>query len=265
VKIKFLGSGSAWVFAEENFQSNILISKEVDGYERNFLYDAGTTISESLEYHKIKPQDIDTLFISHLHADHSGGVEDLGFKTYFQQFPFGVDKITLCGTYDILSEGWDKSWRGGMENLSNETATLETYFETKYLEEHEPIIFFETTIRPVKTIHVETDKRVVPSYGLFVEGDNKNVFITGDSIYQPNQFHPSYMRADIIFQDCDFNEYEGGVHAQFHQLCNLPKEFKRKMWLYHFALNGKHIWELDTLAEDNGFAGVVRRGQEFEC
>ena len=36
------------------------------------------------------------------------------------------------------------------------------------------------------------------------------------------------------------------------------------MWLYHYSLNNTHIWEFDKLAEDSGFAGIVRRGQEFE-
>ncbi len=82
--IKFLGSGSAWVLAEENYQSNILITKNVDGEDKNFLYDAGSTISESLNAQDLKVQDIDSLYISHLHSDHSGGVEDIAFKTYFQ-------------------------------------------------------------------------------------------------------------------------------------------------------------------------------------
>lgn len=263
--IKFLGSGSAWVFAEENFQSNILISKEVDGKTKNFLYDAGSTLSESMKAIEMKPQDLDSVYISHLHGDHSGGIEDLAFKTYFQQFPFGVDKINLYGEYSILSDGWDKSWRGGLENLSGSTATLETYFNTTYMQEKDIIDFYGTEITPIKTIHVENDKRVIPSYGITVKGDEKRVFISGDSIYQPNFFHEEWMKADIIFQDCDFAEYEGGVHAQFRELKQLPKEIKEKMWLYHYALNGEHIWTLEALALKEGFAGLVRRGQEFEC
>jgi hypothetical protein len=35
------------------------------------------------------------------------------------------------------------------------------------------------------------------------------------------------------------------------------------MWLYHYKLNGKTFEELEEQAIKNGFAGLVKRGQEF--
>ena len=46
MKIKFLGSGSAFTLAEENYQSNILISINIDKEIKYFLYDAGSIIAE---------------------------------------------------------------------------------------------------------------------------------------------------------------------------------------------------------------------------
>ena len=264
MKIKFLGSGSAWVLADENYHSNILISKEIDGETKNFLYDAGSTISEALNAQDMKVQDLDTVYISHLHADHSGGIEDIAFKTFFQTLPFGTNKKKLYGHFDVLNEGWENAWKGSMEDLSDSLATLDSYFDVDYLTENGNIDFYGTKIEHIRTSHVVNNKRSKPSFGLIINGDCKRILISGDTKFTPELFEEEFKNADIIFHDCDFAEYAGGVHAQFHELCTLPKEIKEKMWLYHYALNGKHIWELDNLAEDNGFAGVVRRGQVFE-
>ena len=94
MKIKFLGSGSAFVEASENFQSNILITKEVYNRTKNIykegepettgpcpvktksstkymLIDAGTTIGEALKLQGITVDKLDTIFITHLHSDHT--------------------------------------------------------------------------------------------------------------------------------------------------------------------------------------------------
>ena len=93
--------------------------------------------------------------------------------------------------------------------------------------------------------------------------DKNTVFISGDSQFAPNQMLTYFEQASIIFHDCEFAEYPNSVHAQFHQLINLPDEIKKKMWLYHYSLNGKLVQEYDKLAIENGFAGLVRRGQHF--
>jgi hypothetical protein len=54
------------------------------------------------------------------------------------------------------------------------------------------------------------------------------------------------------------------VHAQFHQLCTLPEKIKRKMFLYHYSLIGKTYEELNADVQNNGFAGLVKRGQTFD-
>ncbi len=172
-------------------------------------------------------------------------------------------KINLYGHYNVINEGWENSWKGGLES-ADKINTLEDYFNVKYMNDMESLDFYGTEIKPLRTIHVEDVKRVKPSFGLTFMGEKKSVFITGDSQFTPELFEMDYHRADIIFQDCDFNKYEGGVHAQFHELCTLPKEIKSKMWLYHYALGDAHIWEFDVLAKDNGFEGVVRRGQKFK-
>ncbi len=281
MKVKFLGSGSAFELGNNNYQSNILISKEVENLElhpssmtgplmyegkqqwKHLLYDVGSTIGEALNHYDMKPQDLDSIYISHLHDDHAGGMEYIAFKTYFEQFPFGVDKIKLYGHNSILTDGWDTCWKGGLKSIQGQTNNLETYFETSYLGDNDEFNFYGAEMKPIQTVHVVDDRRVVPSYGMMFTNNGTVCFITGDTQFAPNQMLTYYGQSDIIFQDCEFAEYPNSVHAQFHQLCTLADNIKAKMWLYHYSIKDKSYEEMEKEVLDNGFAGLVKRGQEF--
>ena len=285
MKIKFLGTGSAFALGKENFQSNVLISKEINVDEslpvfsgdaltktsqvtKRLLYDAGTTLPDALDAYDLKPQDLDSVYISHLHADHAGGVEYLGFKTYFECFNFGKSgfgqmKPKLYGHQTILKEGWDHTWSGGLASIQGQTNTLETYFDTTYMDSNDSFDFYGTEIRPIQTVHVVDDRMINPSFGIMFKDNDINVFISGDSQFAPNQMLTYFGQADLIFHDCEFAEYPNSVHAQFHQLQTLPDNIKKKMWLYHYMLNGKTFEELNQEVIDAGFAGLVKKGQEF--
>lgn len=259
-KIKFLGSGSAFVLGKENYQSNIVISRNSPDGAKNFLYDCGTTIADSLDASNLEPQDLDSIYISHLHADHAGGVEYIAFKTFFGQFPFGINKPNLYGYKNVLREGWANTWKGGLESIQNKLNKLDDYFNVNYMDD-ENIDFYGLDIKPIKTTHVEDSENIKESYGIMIMG-NKTAFITGDTQYQKESYK-KYYESDIIFQDCEFKEYPNSVHAQYHQLKTLDKEIKSKMWLYHYMLDGKTFKQLSTKVIQDGFAGLVKRGQEF--
>lgn len=114
MQITFLGSGSAFVNSNENYQSNILIAKNGE----TLLFDAGTTINDALFDLNIPVEMIHNIYISHLHADHAGGIEYLAFKRYFSQMPFGINKAKLIGNVKILTDGWKHTWSGGIKNYS---------------------------------------------------------------------------------------------------------------------------------------------------
>ena len=274
MKITFLGSGSAFSLAEENYQSNILISTE----DKNLLYDCGTTIPEALNAKGMKPQDLDAIYISHLHADHAGGIEYVAFKTFFEVFAFGKTefgsmKPNLYGHSTILSEGWDNTWKGGLQSIQGQTNSLETYFDTHYMESNDDFNFHGISVQPIQTVHVVDNRMINPSYGIMVqerkdthEGTiyGERVFISGDSQFAPNQMLTYFKQADVIFHDCEFAVYDNSVHAQFHQLKTLGEDTKKKMYLYHYSLSGKTFEELEAEVLDAGFAGLVKRGQEFD-
>lgn len=267
MKFTFLGSGSAFTLGKENYHSNILIEAHCDyiNMPANVLYDAGTTLPDALDLAGYLPTDIDSVFLSHNHADHNGGLEYLGFKNYFSTFPFGENKPTLWGHHVVLEELWENSLKAGMRSLQEKTASLDTYFEPIYMKDSDEFrLTMKIKCEPVQTIHVIDDRRFMPSYGLMVtdEESDTRVFISGDTQLAPNQMMSFYDHSDVIFHDCEIAEYPNSVHAQYHELKKLPEAIRAKMWLYHYTTNNGEIELPDAVAD--GFRGFVKRGDTFE-
>ncbi len=253
--IKFLGSGGAFTPETENYNSNILIYDDKKDY---LLFDAGFDIKNSLNKAKISPIEINKIFISHLHGDHCGGIEYIAFKQMFDSL--SKKKIQLISDKNILIKGWKQSWSGTMEDL-NTKATLETYFDTLYLDEKKYFEHSNTIFHLVENTHVVSDGLKIPSYGLsFIA--SKKVYISGDTSFELKKLQ-QYFNYDIIFHECSFSESKSPVHTGFSELCTLPIEVKNKIWLYHYSLENNTFKELNAKAKRQGFAGMVTVGQSF--
>ena len=162
--------------------------------------------------------------------------------------------------WDVIDNLWDHTLRGGMESIQNQRNTIETYFRTIPSSPNGSFDWNGVNFELIQTIHVVDDRRIVPSAGLrFKTEKGRNVLITGDTQHAPNQIMSYYQDADVIFQDCEMLEYSGSIHAQLHELNNLPEDIKVKMWLIHHnnSVSNKE-------AEEMGFLGLVTSGQEFD-
>ena len=73
-----LGSGNA--FTKKNWQSNFLIRQN----NKWLMIDCGSFAPLALDEEMgLNEADIDAVYVSHIHADHVGGLEALAFCTYF--------------------------------------------------------------------------------------------------------------------------------------------------------------------------------------
>ncbi len=68
-------------FSDLGFQTNYLIQFG----QRHLLVDCGVTAARALRAIGKELVDIDTVFISHLHLDHIGGLYELGIRRYLAE------------------------------------------------------------------------------------------------------------------------------------------------------------------------------------
>lgn len=251
-KLLFLGSGSAFTVGADNFQSNMLL---MNNYGNKLLLDCGSDIRFSLNLAGFSHLDITDIYISHLHADHIGGLEYAGISTKFDP---RCRKPNLYVSKELASELWETSLAGGMKSNQGELADLDTYFVVHKVAKDGYFIWDNIQFHLVRVIHIDNGYFLMPSYGLFFEIDKVKVFLTTDTQLQLDLYKPLYEKADLIFQDCETALVHSTVHAHYRELVDLPLKFKEKMWLY-----GYQPGALPNAVQD-GFLGFVKRGQLFD-
>jgi ribonuclease BN (tRNA processing enzyme) len=252
-QLLFLGSGSAFTVGTHNYHSNILI---IDENQNKLLIDCGSDIRFSLYNVGLSHRDITDIYISHLHADHVGGLEYIAITTKF--YP-DCKKPNLYLSKDIAQELWENSLAAGLRSVQGDILTLDDYFRVQKINQPENYFQWQNIkFNLVKVIHIDNGFYIMPSYGLFFEINGTKIFLTTDTQLCLPQLQPFYEQADIIFQDCELSHPPSPVHAHFAELKQLPVTTKNKMWLY-----GYQPVTLPDLTE-HGFLGFVECAQSFD-
>lgn len=259
MKITALGTGSA--FTLKNYQTSYLI--ETDG--RKLLFDCGGDARFSLNAQGLSYKDITDVYISHLHGDHVGGLEWLGFTKYFDPTQ---SRPRLYMSDVLVDDLWNKVLSGGMGSLQGRVASLEDYFEVMPIKQNGSFTIGGVRCSLVQTVHIMNGYYIVPSFGMIVTtGDNYHIFITGDTQFAPEQINSFYMMSDLIIHDTEYLYTPDGtpiystVHAHFERLKTLPDDVKSKMWLSHYQDTD---FDKDLAAIYFGFKGFLKRGQVLE-
>lgn len=293
MKITVVGCGNA--FSDDNFNQSFLV--EENG--RKLLIDCGYQVPLALRVNRIDFKEIDDIYVSHLHADHVGGLEYFAFQRYDwvnkpRLAPEGAP--TLIGNETLLKNLWDKSLRGGLESMEGFVSNIDTFFHVQPVEPNQPFKWQGWTVSLIQQIHIMSGSVIMPSFGIIFEktGRKSVYFVTDSQHCSPRQIGDFYDTADLIFQDAEFvgidtSQPEGpdfsrfkfgsGVHANYAQLAGYPSansikltaEVKAKMWLSHyqdFVPKGLDMFgnmiDWDAEIEQDGFAGRVKMGQTFE-
>ena len=250
MKLVFAGSGSA--FTMNNRQSNMVLE---DANKKRLLIDCGSDARHSLQQLGLAPKDVTDVYISHLHADHVGGLEWLAFVTFFDP---GCSKPTIYISQFLKTDLWSKTLAGGLASIQGVSTDINTFFDVVKIPRKGNFIWENTYFQTVQTVHIMDGFTIVPSFGLMFNADDKEVFITTDTQFCPEQIKDFYKMADVIFHDCETTPFESGVHAHFNKLATLPDDVKAKMWLYHYQ-DG----DLPD-AKAHGFRGFVQKHQVFD-
>ncbi len=296
MKIQVIGCGNA--FSKRNFNQSFLLEED----DKTLLIDCGSQIPRALDWHNIDIKSIDNIYISHLHADHIGGLEEFAFTRYdWLNKPINRDDWKIIETNDLkqpilicneklLEDLWNKSLCGGLESMEGFDADINTFFNTKPIRPNKLFLFSNWECKLIQQVHIMTGSIISNTFGLFLKKkDHKSIYFTTDSQHcSPKQMEVFYKEADIIFQDCELTgcsienrnlDFASGVHANYAQLAGwenansirLSKEIKSKMYSSHyqdlFDINqdykGYNV-DWNELALSDGFAGFIKVGQIFD-
>lgn len=249
MRLLFLGVSSAFEVGKGKFHSNMLLESETG---QKMLIDCGSDARHSLHEQGYTYNDIDAVYISHLHADHAGGLEWLGFCKYFYE----QQKPKLYVSSDQINSLWENNLSAGMSTLEHQEVNLSTFFNVQSITDL-AFDWEQYTFKLIKTHHVSNNGKLVPSYGLLITTGRQKIFITSDTRFDPDYLDSFYKEADVIFQDCETHSKPSGQHAHYDELKTLDNNIKNKMWLYHYT--DKH---LPNPIKD-GFNGFVGFGQCF--
>lgn len=255
--LTFLGSGSAFYVGDrigENYQSNMLLEAAGPEATKRLLIDCGTDIRFSLHEKGLKLADLTDIYISHLHADHCGGLEGVAFSTKFNP---NCPPPNIYISRMFANELWASTLRGGLKSIEGEATDMSSFFNVRAVGRSGNFSWCGLDLQLIQVVHVMDGFSINPSFGLFFKADNTQVFITTDTQFAPNQIMKFYEMADVIFQDCETAPFQSGVHAHYDQLKTLPDKVKAKMWLYHYQPGPLP----DAMAD--GFCGFVTKGQKF--
>ena len=236
----FVGVGSA--FAKRLYQTNLLIIKGQD----HLMIDCGTKAPQALFEIGLSVTDIRTWLITHSHADHIGGLEEVMLMgRYFKR---EKPTIVISPIYQNLL--WDMSLRGGSAFNEEKGGSMLSFADMwniirpqwlgKYPRETYEVQVGSINLKMFRTMHIpeQPDSWQSSFWSCGVIIDDRVMF-TSDSRYDPDLIRSFSELFDLekIFHDCQF--FTGGVHAGIDELRDLPKEIKRNIILTHHGDN----WE----------------------
>lgn len=257
LELFFIGTGSA--FTKRQYQTNLLVIKGKD----HLLVDCGTKCPQALSELGLPVTEIKNFLITHSHADHIGGLEEVSLMGRY--FTKEKPNMVITETYQHIL--WDMSMRGGCE-YNEEDAGDVLHFKDfwdiirpqwlpDYNRETYGVKVGDIDIKIMRTKHIPDSsydwQSSFWSCGLIIDD---RVFFTSDTRYDHDlvDHYESRFNFEAIFHDCQF--FTGGVHASIDELNNFSYETKRKMYLTHYGDN----WEENEIKVSSyGFAGLAKQ------
>jgi ribonuclease BN (tRNA processing enzyme) len=259
MKLTFAGVGSA--FTTERYWQTMFLLESALG--KKMLIDCGSDARFALAELGVGPDDIDAVYISHLHADHIGGLEWLAFCTYFNP---NSERPTLFMNTDLMTEAWNQTLRGGLQSVQGKDCNLTDYFKCTRVLTGKKFLWEGWFFQTIQMIHIVSGFSFRNSFGLLIEdgmrpvgkSKAKRVLLTTDTQYAPNQLKDFYDMADVIVHDCETAPFHSGVHAHYDGLADLDEAVKAKMWLTHYQPDPPQH------PKEDGFLGFATKGQVIE-
>ncbi len=245
ITLRLLGAGGAFTRVYGTTCSVLTLADQ-----ERWLIDCGRQAPDQLHAAGIAWHDIFGQLVTHVHGDHTFGLEDFAFSRFFYARD-GVGAVREGGPRPKLvchSAVQEELWESLASSLryvpppqEPKSGTLDTYFETVAAHRAEPpgdnpwphaesFRAGRLQVRATETVHVPGK----PSTALTIEvGEGKAAWWSGDSTVDADALIELEPRTTVFFHDCTFVEYPGQVHGSFAALEQLPESVRRKVVLMH--------------------------------
>lgn len=224
MRVLILGAGDA--FTRKHFGTSALIETA----QRHVLIDCPDPIHrvlhEATAKHgwRVDALGIDDIILTHLHGDHSNGLESLGFFRRIARDRGMSDATPRIHTSEpAAARLWEKlapamDGRGRPEPQR----TLGDFYEVHVLEPEAPATVAGLTVRCRFTRHP------IPTIGLLISDGRVTLGWSGDTPFE--QAHIDWLNeADLIVHEANV----GPAHTEVAELNALPLALRRKMRLIH--------------------------------
>jgi len=246
LQITLLGTGGALCDWRTNYNTNAVLHT----LEGPFLIDCGVTAPQSLRELFIPPWELVGVFLTHMHSDHVGGLEQLIWERFYtgptgpgwKDTPIygsnamrGPIRRALFDAIDTMSRRDGITQAGGYEllvkfNLIDPQGS--------------GVTIGGSHLRAIPTHHitgVDVDK---PTCGLLIREagvSTGGIYWSSDCMFD-SEVGSKFPDVDVILHDCTFMpKFPGTVHTHYQDLKVLPPLVKKKIILTHHTAVPKGV------------------------
>jgi ribonuclease BN (tRNA processing enzyme) len=235
VALSFIPLGVGDAFSARHYTSCLAI--QADG--RWLLVDCPHPIRKVLREGSSqlpRPLDLasfDAVVLTHLHSDHSSGVEGLGF---YARYVLGTRPV-IAAHPRVAARLWERLAPGMDENDEAKPQALADYFDVTLLDDARPLRIGPFEIACRKTRHH------VPTFALRVAAGGRTLAISSDTPFDPALID-WLAPADLVL-----HETGDGIHTSYGKLAALPAPLRSRMRLIHFADDFEPNGAIEPLAQ----------------
>jgi ribonuclease BN (tRNA processing enzyme) len=221
MKLTIVGSGDAF-----GSGGRLQTCYHVAAANEEFLVDCGATTLIGMQQLGLDPDRVSTIFISHLHGDHFGGL--IWWLIYAHYVSQRTAPLTVTGPAGIAQR-----FVAAAEALFPGTMSIERRFEMRFLEyaKETPLEVGAVRVTPFEVRHPSG----APPYALRLESGGKTLSFSGDTEWVDSLL-PTAAGADLFIAECFSFDKQVGYHMTWRDIeRNLDRLGAKRVLLTHMS------------------------------